>query len=146
MRLPATTRRVEQATPEHVNERIRRETGDRVVRAAGDERRIERRLAALDHEWDVERTLQTNFSLVTLAGLTLAALAGRRWLVLPFVTTGFLLQHALQGWCPPVPVLRRLGVRTSAEIEQERYALKALRGDFDTGGRDPHRAIAAARR
>jgi hypothetical protein len=46
------------------------------------------------------------------------------------LASGFLLQHALQGWCPPVSLFRRLGVRTSAEIEQERYALKALRGDF----------------
>ena len=29
-----------------------------------------------------------------------------------------------------MPVFRRLGVRTSFEIEQERYALKSLRGDF----------------
>jgi hypothetical protein len=49
---------------------------------------------------------------------------------LPVVVAGFLLQHALQGWCPPLPVLRRLGVRTADEINQERYALKALRGDF----------------
>jgi hypothetical protein len=41
------------------------------------------------------------------------------------------MQHALQGWCPPLPLLRRLGVRTQQEIERERYALKALRGDFD---------------
>ena len=31
---------------------------------------------------------------------------------------------------PPVPILRRLGVRTAREIDIERYALKALRGDF----------------
>ena len=48
----------------------------------------------------------------------------------PVIVCGFLLQHAIQGWCPPVPVFRRLGVRTSFEIEQERYALKSLRGDF----------------
>jgi len=59
-------------------------------------------------------------------GMTL----GRRWLVLPALVSGFLLQHALQGWCPPVPVLRRLGFRTMAEIDRERYALKTLRGDF----------------
>lgn len=29
------------------------------------------------------------------------------------------------------PGFRRLGVRTQREIERERYALKALRGDFD---------------
>jgi hypothetical protein len=43
----------------------------------------------------------------------------------------FLLQHALQGWCPPVPLFRSLGVRTASEIDEERYALKALRGDFE---------------
>ena len=43
----------------------------------------------------------------------------------------FLLQHALQGWCPPLPLFRRLGVRTAREIARERYALQALRGDFD---------------
>jgi hypothetical protein len=43
---------------------------------------------------------------------------------------GFFMQHALQGWCPPLPVFRRLGFRTQYEIEQERYALKAIRGDF----------------
>jgi hypothetical protein len=35
----------------------------------------------------------------------------------------FLLQHGLQGWCPPLPVLRRLGVRTQREIDAEKYAL-----------------------
>jgi hypothetical protein len=32
---------------------------------------------------------------------------------------------------PPIPLFRRLGVRTAREIERERYAIKALRGDFD---------------
>ncbi|HEV2173318.1 MAG TPA: hypothetical protein VGR71_07115, partial [Nitrospira sp.] len=43
---------------------------------------------------------------------------------------GFLLQHAVQGWCPTISLFRRLGVRTTQEIDHERYALKALRGDF----------------
>ena len=54
----------------------------------------------------------------------------RRFYLLPAAVAGFLLQHAVQGWCPPVPVFRRLGFRTAAEIDEERYALKALRGDF----------------
>ena len=58
------------------------------------------------------------------------ALVDRRLFVLPALVAGFLLQHAVQGWCPPVPLFRRLGFRTQPEIEQERYALKALRGDF----------------
>jgi len=52
------------------------------------------------------------------------------WLILPAAVTAFLFQHAIQGWCPPVPILRRLGFRTSDEINKERYALKAVRGDF----------------
>ncbi|MGH7194555.1 MAG: hypothetical protein ACREJM_13640, partial [Candidatus Saccharimonadales bacterium] len=54
----------------------------------------------------------------------------RKFLALPVLVGGFLLQHALHGWCPPVPLFRRLGVRTAAEINQERFALKSLRGDF----------------
>ncbi|HJS07611.1 MAG TPA: hypothetical protein VJ809_08115, partial [Pirellulales bacterium] len=50
--------------------------------------------------------------------------------IVPGVVLSFLFQHAVQGWCPPVPVLRRLGVRTREEIDREKYALKALRGDF----------------
>jgi hypothetical protein len=37
----------------------------------------------------------------------------------------------IQGWCPPLPAFRRLGVRAQAEIQMERNALRALRGDFD---------------
>jgi hypothetical protein len=52
--------------------------------------------------------------------------------------TAFLFQHAVQGWCPPLPILRRLGFRTASEIDTERYALKALRGDFGSIGPGPH--------
>ena len=30
-----------------------------------------------------------------------------------------------------VPLFRRLGIRTRQEIDAEKYALKAIRGDFD---------------
>ena len=33
---------------------------------------------------------------------------------------GFLLQHALQGACPPLDMLRHLGVRYQSEIDEER--------------------------
>lgn len=35
------------------------------------------------------------------------------------------IKHALQGWCPPLPILRRLGFRTTQESEQERAALRS---------------------
>lgn len=131
-RLPATTRRVELHTKPAVNDAIRERTDAEVKRlehASGDE--IARRLRVLDREWDVERVLQTNASIVVLLGLALAATGSRRFLLLPAGVFGFFAQHALQGWCPPIPLFRRLGVRTQREIERERHALKALRGDFD---------------
>jgi hypothetical protein len=63
-------------------------------------------------------------------GLGLGVFKDRRWLAIPALVQGFFLMHALQGWCPPLPVLRRLGFRTVMEIDRERNALKALRGDF----------------
>jgi hypothetical protein len=129
--LPATVERVPLHTADELNERIRRQTEANVAyyELAGPEA-VEGRLAELDHEWDIERTLETNASIAVLAGVALGATVHRNFFFLPAVIAGFLLQHATQGWCPPVPLFRRLGVRTQTEIEEERYALKALRGDF----------------
>lgn len=129
--IPSTVERVPLHTAEHINERIRRETDERVANcaAAGPEA-IDRRLAELDQEWDIERTLEANAATVSLIGLTLGATVNRKWFLFPAAVAGFLLQHAVQGWCPPVPVFRRLGFRTQSEIDEERFALKLLRGDF----------------
>jgi len=131
-RLPPTARRVEQNSNPAINEAIRERTDAEVVRleGAGDEE-IAQRLRELDREWDIERTLQANASVLAMAGVLLGAKVNRWFLLLPTAVFSFLANHALQGWCPPVPLFRRLGVRTQREIERERYALKALRGDFD---------------
>lgn len=130
--LPSTTERVPQHTRQAYNEAIRRQTEESVAHyAAAGPAAIDRRLAELDHEWDIERTLEANAATVSLIGSALGFAVDRRFFALPVVVAGFLLQHALQGWCPPVPLFRHLGFRTSAEIDHERYALKALRGDFD---------------
>ena len=92
---------------------------------------ITRHIDQLDREWDVERVLQTNASILALSGIMLGAAVNRKFLVLPGAVLSFFLQHAVQGWCPPVPVFRRMGIRTRQEINREKYALKALRGDFD---------------
>jgi hypothetical protein len=129
--IPDTTTRVAANTAPSVNAEIRRETDERVRRVvAGGERAIRRRLEELDREWDVERTLEANAATLALCGISLGAFVDRRFFALPAAVAGFLLQHAVQGWCPPIPVIRRLGVRTAREIAEERYALKVLRGDF----------------
>jgi hypothetical protein len=128
--LPPTTERVSVHTAEAVNRQIQRELEDRIRYLATHRSEIPGRLWELDREWDIERTLEANASTLAFAGVALAATVNRKWLALPALVLGFLFQHALQGWCPPVPILRRLGFRTASEIEQERYALKAMRGDF----------------
>jgi hypothetical protein len=139
--------RVPRNTAEHVNEQIRRKTEENVRRhAAMGPQAIERRLRELDEEWDVERYVETLAPSFTLAGMTLGLTVSKKFFILPFVVQAFFLQHALQGWCPPVPILRRLGVRTLAEIDEERYALKALRGDFRHAvSGSANRAVEAAR-
>lgn len=90
---------------------------------------IPRRLRELDEEWDIERALEANAATLAFAGSVLGATVNRKWLFLPMAVTGFLLQHAVQGWCPPLPLLRRLGFRTVREIEAERDALRKIRAD-----------------
>ena len=149
MQLPKTTERVARHTAARANERIAERTREMVWRLGGRPDDIAGRLDELDREWDVERALEANAATIALAGLGLGATVDRRFFALPAVVAGFLLQHALQGWCPPLPLLRRLGFRTQTEIERERAALKALRGDFSEvqtgGGRaDPAAALRAA--
>lgn len=129
--IPSTIERVPLHTAEQVNRRIRDRAERSVVRhVARGPGAIEQRLRKLDREWDIERALEAAAGTVSLTGLGLGATVDRRFYLLPGAVAGFLLLHAVQGWCPPLPVLRRLGFRTAEEIAAERYALKAMRGDF----------------
>lgn len=114
------------------NARVDRETMQRLRHYAESDRdELRDHLQHLDREWDIERVLEMNAVAIGLAGLALAIAHDRRWLLVPGVVLSFLGLHAVQGWCPPVPLFRRMGVRTRREIERERYALKAMRGDFE---------------
>ncbi len=144
--MPSTRQRVPSRTSADVNERIRAGTAERVRYYEQNRQEIPDRLRALGREWDIERAIEANASVLAFAGIAAAALRNdKRWLVLPALVTGFLFQHAIQGWCPPIPILRRLGFRTSYEIEDERQALKALRGDFNRVARAKNRPVAALR-
>jgi hypothetical protein len=92
---------------------------------------INKRVRELEKEWDIERALEVNMPVVALIGLGLGVFVNQWWFIFPALVLLFFLQHAVQGWCPPLPIFRRLGYRTKMEIEKERYALKFLRGDFD---------------
>lgn len=92
---------------------------------------ISQRIKELDQEWDIERVLEVNMTSLAITGFILS-MKNKYWLTLPIAVTGFIAQHAIQGWCPPVTLFRYLKFRTRKEIEREKHALKALRGDYSS--------------
>jgi hypothetical protein len=87
---------------------------------------IENRIKELDKEWDVNRILDLNAATLSFTGVILSATVSKKWLWLPGIVTGFLLQHAIQGWCPPIALFRQLGARSRQEIDREKYALRDI--------------------
>lgn len=77
----ATATHLSSHTSWHLNEHIRHATEERIAEYEGNDRKalITRRLKELEHEWDVERTLQTNFATFSLIGLALAFKSDKRW-------------------------------------------------------------------
>jgi len=125
-----TTNRVPKHTPKHLNERILDQTRKNLIFHGISPEAIESRLESLNREWDIERLLQANASTLVVVGVILGALVTPWFYILSFLVGVFLLQHAIQGWCPPIRLFRRLGFRTHAEIAAEHYGLRFLRGDF----------------
>lgn len=127
-----TTRRVWDHTKSKYNENIKYFTIHNISKAVEfyNQSELNERLRQLDHEWDIERILEANASSFMLISLGLGLIKSRKLLVLPVIIAVFLLQHSIQGWCPPLVLLRRLKKRTQTEIDQEKFALKLHRGDF----------------
>jgi len=142
--LPTTDNRVRSHTAPDINRRIDAAIEESIRYHAGHPEKIDRRLFELEREWDVERVLAANAASLSLFGVLMGLLGRRAFYWLPGVVGGFLLQHAMSGWCPPVTLLRRLGFCTAGEIHREKYALKALRGDFSGVARGANGEAAAA--
>jgi hypothetical protein len=123
--------RVQQHTSSHINNKINIDIQKSALFYAHNPDLIDERLEKLKQEWDIERILQTNASILALFGLIVGLTIKRSWLLLPFVVLSFLLQHSIQGWCPPIILFRRLGIRTKDEISSEYISLLALKGDLD---------------
>ena len=123
--------RVRSHTAAEVLRRIDDSTAARLEACAtADPGSVAPRLDALDREWDTDRLLETEAAGMGLLGLALGVTLRPQFLALPAFVAAAVLVHALTGRYPLMPLFRRLGVRSSREIARERYALKALRGDF----------------
>lgn len=124
------------AIPQLSNDRVRKNTADKINREIDlktnenireytnrDSGAIRARIMELNKEWDIERALEVTSGLNVLIGLALGLTVNKKWLLLSAISSAFLVQHALQGWCPPLPVFRRFGIRTKDEINKEKVAL-----------------------
>lgn len=129
--LPATTRRVATYTSPDVNEMIRGSTLENLkCLESAEEAELSRRIQSLNAEWDMERFVEAKAALCVM-GCSLLGMSKRKfWPFLTLIAGAFLLQHALLGWCPTAPLMRKMGIRTAEEINQEKMVLKLLRGDF----------------
>jgi DNA-binding Lrp family transcriptional regulator len=123
--------RVKQSTPSSINQKIEMKTWKEVSEYVDkSNQELTERIHELEKEWDIERYLGVNMSTLALIGVALTYFVHINWLILPAIVLIFFFQHSVQGWCPPLPILRSFKIRTRKEIEQEKYALKIIRGDF----------------
>jgi len=137
VKIPPSTKRVELHTKKKINKMIEEKTINNLRKyKAADPETLSRRLDQLNREWDTERVLEANAASIILISTILGFTTSPYWFLLIGAVSFFLLQHAVQGWCPPLPIIRRLGVRTPEEISDEKISVKYLRGDFVLKDRD----------
>ena len=130
----ATSKRVEVNTAPQINRCNAGQTQRNIAFFSEHPEQIGERLRELEAEWDIERVVEAQSSSLMLTGILLGVTVNRKFLIVPAMIAGFLLQHAIQGWCPPIPILRGLGVRTQSEIDAEFYALKEIQGRQERAG------------
>ena len=123
--------RARRHTARSVLRRIDDDTLDHLMEVETKPETTSRRLEALDREWDVDRTIEAEAATMGLIGLALGTFVRPAFLALPATVGAAVFLFGSRGIYPLLPIFRRLGIRTAREIERERYAVKALRGDFD---------------
>ncbi|MDD5701796.1 MAG: DUF2892 domain-containing protein [Dehalococcoidales bacterium] len=146
--VPQTTKRVQRHTKSEINEKIKQQTISCIEKYKGASYEVlTQRLEELNSEWNTERVLETNAATLITTSLVLG-LARKKpgWFTLTGIVGFFLLQHAIQGWCPPLEAIRRLGIRTPEEIHNEITAIKYLRGDFSVQTDDPEEILKMAKK
>ena len=116
--------------PRALDRRAEAAIGAQLRYCAGNRRRIARRLRELEEERDLESVRESNASLVASLGFMAGAVVNRHLPSVPVSWTASLVRLAT-SWFPIVVSLRRMGLRTSREIEIERMALRLMLGDLE---------------
>ena len=83
------------------------------------------RLRQLDQELDQEQALQIGAAALGFVGAMLSVTVNMIFALLPIIAFAMLGQVAFQGWSPALILLERFGLRSSREIDGERYAVVA---------------------
>ena len=91
---------------------------------------IAERLEELDSEWTAGRAVKATAGVLIVGGLALSLTLNLWWLVLPIVGGALLVQYLFGRTTLVGKMFHALGFRPGSEIDQEKLALRALRGDF----------------
>ncbi|MBV8142100.1 MAG: hypothetical protein JOZ60_08655 [Verrucomicrobia bacterium] len=93
---------------------------------------VTRRIDELEQEIPLEAFVYRGGAALTVVSLALLLLGVRHKAVgiVAACIAALQLQYSYQGRSPLIDILRRHGYRSRKEIEVEKYALQALRGDF----------------
>lgn len=104
---------------------------DRICRIATEgPAAVDRRLDELAGEWTTGRMVKATTGLLLFAGLALTAFVSPWWLILMAVAGFILVQYWFFKGSWLAQFFALCGFRSGAAIEDERLALRVLRGDF----------------
>jgi hypothetical protein len=136
--IPPNNKRVEMHTSNNINKEIEHKTEENLVKFQNANFDVlTNRIKQLDREWDTERVLEANAATSIIVSSIIGFFSSPYWFIITGIINFFLFEHAIQGWCPPLPLIRRLGIRTQEEIQVEKMAVKFMRGDFNNIEKDP---------
>lgn len=123
-----TATRVQDHAPERTNDKLEAEAKERIRYFAHEGRsRIGERLRELDRESDIERAIEVEAPLMMLTGIALGSRVHKGFFAIPVFAASMVLLHSFHGWYPMIPLFRKLGLRTTREINDERQQLLILK-------------------
>ena len=91
---------------------------------------ITERLDELESEWTAGRAAKATAGVLIVVGLGLALTVSLLWLVLPIVGGAVMAQYIFGRKSLIGELFHSFGFRSGSEIDQEKMALRVLRGDF----------------